>query len=178
MDNTLHVLALWTHILGIALFVGPQFFLAFAWPAASRGISDLRLRVAATRTLTRRFAYIGGAGLVLILIAGTYLIGTWRDYYAQPDELGFNDLRYGVIFSAKMMVLLVMLIVVGLHTFKVGPALVVELEAEAEGRGDPAALRGARMRSRTLSILGLVLALVIMVMGATMTTANFSMREA
>ena len=62
MDNTLHIIAVWTHILGIALFVGPQFFLAFAWVPASRGISDLPTRTRAMRTITRRFAWIGGTG--------------------------------------------------------------------------------------------------------------------
>lgn len=177
LDNTLHVIALWMHILGIALFVGPQFFLAFAWPAAARGMTDMRARVAAAKTLTRRFGYIGGVGLGLILVAGTYLIATWRDYYAQPDDIGFNDLRYGVVFSAKMTVLAVMLVVVGLHTFRVGPNLVRELEAEADGRGNADSLRRARMMSRGLSMLGLLLTLVIMVMGTMLTTANFSMSE-
>lgn len=177
LESTLHAIALWMHILGIALFVGPQFFLAFAWPAAARGMTDLGARTAAAKTLTRRFGYIGGVGLVLILMAGTYLIATWRDYYAQPGDIGFNDLRYGVVFSAKMGVLAVMLVVVGLHTFKVGPGLVREMEAEAAGAGNPEALRRARMMSRGLSSLGLLLTLAIMVMGALLTTTNFSMHE-
>src|SRR5207247_2175664 len=98
MQNAMHVVFLWMHILGIALFVGPQFFLAFAWVPASRQIADLPTRVQAMRTITRRFGYIGGVGLLLILIGGGYLIGNWREYYHQPDDLGFTDIRYGVIF--------------------------------------------------------------------------------
>lgn len=178
MENTLHVTAIWLHILGIALFVGPQFFLAFAWVPASRGISDLPTRLGAMRTVTRRFGYIGGIGLALILIAGTYLIATWRDYYAIEEEAGFMSLRYGVIFTVKMTVLLVMLAVVGFHTFVTGPRLVRRLEAQANGEAvSDAELRGLRMQSMALSILGLVLTLVIMVMGASMTTYKFSLQD-
>ena len=176
MENTLHIAALWLHILGIALFVGPQFFLAFAWVPASRRITDLPTRVQAMRTITRRFGYIGGTGLVLILIAGTYLIGTWRDYYEIDESASFTSLRYGVVFSIKMAVLVVMLIVVGFHTFVTGPRLVNAMEAQASG-GSVTELRGLRMQSMWLSITGLVLTLVIMVMGASMTTYTFSLQE-
>ena len=34
VENFLHIFFIWLHILGVALFVGPQFFLAFAWVPA------------------------------------------------------------------------------------------------------------------------------------------------
>lgn len=179
MENTLHITAIWLHILGIALFVGPQFFLAFAWPAASRQIADPKVRLSAMSTLTRRFGYIGGTGLLLLLVAGTYLISTWRDFYSQPDDIGFTDIRYGVIFTIKMTVLIVMLIVIGIHTFVVGPRLVRTLEAQANGEPvTDADVRKARMMSRTLSVTGLLLALVIMVMGVMLSTTSFSFKDA
>jgi uncharacterized membrane protein len=178
MDNFLHIAALWLHILGIALFVGPQFFLALAWVPASRGIADMPTRVTAMRTITRRFGYIGGAGLGMILVAGTYLVATWRDYYAQPDDVGFNELRYGVIFSIKMTVLLVMLIVTGLHMFVVGPEQLGKLDAQARGeRVSDAEVRSTRRQSMMLSMTGLLLTLVIMVFGVMLTTATFSMER-
>ena len=178
MENALHITAIWLHILGIALFVGPQFFLAFAWVPASRRITDMPTRIAAMRTITKRFAYIGGTGLGLILIAGTYLIATWRDFYSMPSDVEFNSVWYGVIFSTKMTVLLVMLIIVGVHTFKVGPKLIDTLEAEALGKNVTAAdVRRARRNSMILSISGLVLVLVIMAMGTMLTTTSFSLQN-
>ncbi len=178
MDNFLHAAALWLHILGIALFVGPQFFLALVWVPASRKIADMPTRIEAMRTITRRFGYVGGAGLALILVAGTYLIITWRDYYAVPDDVGFNDLRFGVIFSIKMTVLVIMLALVGLHMFSVGPKQLAKLEAQARGqRVTDAEIAAARKQSMMLSISGLVLTLVIMVFGVMLTTANYSLRE-
>jgi len=177
LANALHIIAIWMHILGIALFVGPQFFLAFAWVPASRGIADMPTRLRAMRTITRRFAYVGGAGLVLIVTAGTYLIATWRDFYNQPgpDELGFTDIRYGVIFIIKMAVFILVLLFVGLHTFWLGPRQLELMEARSRGESvTDADLRSIRIRSMFLSISGLVLVLVVMAMGAMLGTESFS----
>ncbi len=168
------------HILGIALFVGPQFLLAVAWVPASRAIQDLPTRVAAMRTMTVRFAWLGGVGLALIFIAGIYLISTWRSYYSLPGraELGFNDLRYGVIFSIKMAILVVMLAITALHMFVVGPKLLHRMEAKAAGEEVPESeLASIRRKSMILSMSGLTLTLIIMVLGALMNTAQYSLHQ-
>src|SRR5690606_29829697 len=94
---------------------------------------DLPTRVAAMRTITRRFAYIGGTGLVLVIAAGTYLIIDWRDYYGIPEETEFTSLRFGLWFIIKMTVLLVMLAAVALHMFVLGPRQLAKLEERARG---------------------------------------------
>ncbi len=178
MDEFLHIFAIWVHVLGIALWVGPQFFLAFAWVPASRQINDLPTRIAAMRTVTRRFAYIGGAGLVMIVAAGTYLIFDWRDYYGIPEEAEFTSLRFGLVFIIKMTLFLVMLAAVALHMFVLGPRQLEKLEDRARGLNvDEAELRSIRMQSMLLSITGLVLTLIIMVMGSMIGTASWSLQE-
>lgn len=173
-----HALLTWIHVIGAALWVGPQVYLATGWPGAARQIADTATKVEVIRVLTLRFAYLGGFGLLLLAGAGTHLIWTWRDYYAQPGEVGFWELRYGVVFTVKMASLAVMLAVTALHMFVVGPR---QLDAmAAEGRGEPgAAARLARVRrhSRALSGTGLLLALAIMGMGAALSTASWSMQE-
>lgn len=177
MDNTLHIIAIWTHVFGIALFVGPQFFLAFAWVPASRGIADMPTRVQAMRTVTRRFGYIAGIGLVLIVGAGSYLIADWRDYWGVGDEVAFTELRFGVIFIIKMNVFLVMLALVALHTFAIGPRLVDALDDEARGAGDAVRTRQLRTWSMVLSIAALVLTLAIMALGSTLSTGSYSLQN-
>ncbi|QFG02740.1 hypothetical protein [Tepidiforma bonchosmolovskayae] len=178
MDTFLHMTFLWLHILGIALWVGPQVFLAVVWGPASRQIADLPTRVAAMRTITRRFGYLGGLGLALVIVAGTYLVFTWRDYYAIPSDAEFTSLRFGVWFIIKMNVLLVMLAVVALHTFWAGPKQLRLYEAKARGEAvDEGALRRARMVSMVLSVLGLLLTLAIMVIGVMIGTSGWSLQE-
>ncbi len=177
MDNFLHIAAVWLHVLGIALFVGPQFFLAFAWVPASRTIKDLPTRVAAMRTITTRFGWIGGAGLVLILIGGAYLIATWRDYHNIPEGVAFFDYIYGVVFVVKMIILMVMLVLVGLHMFVIGPSQVDALDERARGEDVPEVrMRRVRITSMALSITGLILTLVIMGMGVSLGATEYSIR--
>ncbi len=178
MENFLHIAAVWLHVLGIALFVGPQFFLAFAWVPASRQIEDMQTRVAAMRTITTRFGWIGGIGLLLILIGGTYLIMTWRDYHNIVEGTAFFDLRYGVVFVIKMVVLVVMIVLVGLHMFVVGPSQVDAMEERARGEDVPdMRMRQIRITSLVLSITGLILALVIMGFGVSLGATEYSLKD-
>lgn len=177
LDDTLRIIAVWTHILGIALFVGPQFFLAFAWGPAARTIRDQQTRLDLTRMLTRRFGWIGGIGIVLIVVAGTYLIATWRDHYAIPDDTEFTSLRYGVVFIVKMTVLMAMLGIVAAHMFFVGPRLVEAMDEHLNRGGPEEAVRSARMLSMAFSIAGLLLALGLMVLGVMMNTTTFSFQD-
>ena len=178
MENFLHIAAVWLHVLGIALFVGPQFFLAFAWVPASRQIEDMQTRVAAMRTITTRFGWIGGFGLLLILIGGTYLIMTWRDYHNIVEGTAFFDLRYGVVFVIKMVILVVMIVLVGLHMFVVGPSQVDAMEERARGEDVPdVRMRQIRITSLVLSITGLILALVIMGFGVSLGATEYSLKN-
>ncbi|MFN0095048.1 MAG: hypothetical protein ACKVVT_09770 [Dehalococcoidia bacterium] len=175
--NIAHIIAIWFHILGIALFVGPQFFLAFAWVPVSRGIADQSVRVDLMRKLTRRFLYIGGLGLVFLVAAGSYLISDWRDFYNIDEDAEFTSIRYGVLFIVKMSLFLVLLAALALHSFVVGPRLIDRIDEQAKGRGaSPAEVRSARMASMAVSIAGLLLALTIMVLGVMMNTSDFSIR--
>jgi len=178
MDTGLRIFFVWLHILGIALWVGPQFFLAFAWVPTSRRIADPSTRVAAMRSITRRFGYIGGIGLLLIVAAGSYLIATWRDYWGIPEDVGFLELRYGWIFTIKMLLLVVMLALVALHIFRIGPRQLELVEAQAQGREiDEGELARLRRLSMALSMLTLLITLIIMVMGVSLSIGEYSTQE-
>lgn len=178
MDNFLHILFIWMHILGVALLVGPQFFIAYAWIPASRGIEDMPTRLKAMRVITRRFGYIGGLGIVLLVVAGSYLIADWRNYYGVPDDTGFTDLRFGVVFIIKMTLFLLMLAALAVHMFILGPKQLESLESQAKGeRITEAEVRQVRIQSMIFSITGLALALAIMVMGVMLNSVGWSLQE-
>ena len=178
MDNFWHIFFIWMHIFGVALFVGPQFFLALAVVPASRQIGDLKTRVNTIRMVTRRFGFIGGTGLVLIVAAGSYLIADWRDYYGVPEDAGFTDLRFGVVFIIKMTLFMVMLAIVAVHMFYLGPKQIETMEAQANGeRISDDEVRSARVQSVVASATGLAIAIVLMVMGAMLNTASWSLQE-
>ncbi|MBK6318765.1 MAG: hypothetical protein IPI85_09450 [Dehalococcoidia bacterium] len=178
MDNFWHIFFIWVHILGVALLVGPQFFMAYAWIPASRNIDDLRVRVKAMRTITRRFGYVGGAGIVLLVCAGTYLIIDWRDYYAVDESVSFTALRFGVVFIIKMTLFTVMVAALAAHMFWLGPRQLERLEAQANGeRISPDEVRRARIASMITSVLALALALAIMVMGVMLNSVGWSLQE-
>jgi uncharacterized membrane protein YidH (DUF202 family) len=119
-------------------------------------------------------------GLALIIGSGLYQILTWRDYYAMPpaEDLEFTSIRYGVIFIIKMSALLVMLVLVGIHTFVIGPKQLNLLEEQAKG-GDVLddEVRSLRRTSMIISIVALVITLSIMVMGASMGATNYSFQD-
>lgn len=178
LENALHAVFLWTHILGIALWVGPQVFLVVGWPPAARAIADPVTKVEAIRILTRRFAYLGGFGLLLVVGAGTYLVLAWPSYYAVPWRSAFLEVWFGPLFFTKLALVITMLTVTALHMFWVGPAQLAAMAAQA--RGEPISdeeVARARRRSRTLSVTGLLLTFIIMAIGATLATARFSTRE-
>jgi uncharacterized membrane protein len=178
VDNFLHIFFLWLHLLGVALLIGPQFFLAYAWIPASRGIEDMQVRIKAMRTITRRFGYIGGAGLVLIVVAGGYLVGNWRDYYGVPDDTGFTDVRFGVVFIIKMVLFVLMLVALAVHIFFLGPRQMDRMEAVARGETvSEVDVRKARIQSMIFSIAGLALGLAVMVCGVMLNSVGWSLQD-
>ncbi len=177
MSQFWHIFFVYAHVLGIVLFVGPQFFMGLAWVPASRQIEDQSSRTKAMRTITRRFLYIGGFGLLLAIVAGSYLVATWRTYYGVPEGVSFTSLRFGVVFIIKMSLLLVMLAAVAVHTFWLGPRLLAASERQADGETVAAAeLRSMRLQSMSLSLIGLALALAVMVLGVLLNTTQWSLR--
>ena len=115
---------------------------------------------------------------MLILIGGSYLISTWRDYHDVGDEIAFFDLPYGVFFVIKMVILMVMLVLVGLHMFVVGPSQVDAMEERARGEDVPEVrMRRIRITSMVLSITGLLLTLVIMGFGVSLSAIEYSLQK-
>lgn len=140
----------WLHLLGAALWIGPQFTLALAATPAIRGVPDDTARAQALRTLTTRFGMLSGAALVLLILTGI-------DNVVQRAPADMFDLRYGPILVAKLVMVTLALVATAYHAAVVGPPLLKAIEA-----GDLAAARRLRRRSLAASILNLALGLAIL----------------
>ncbi|TMB96804.1 MAG: hypothetical protein E6J42_08690 [Chloroflexi bacterium] len=65
-----HAVTPWLHILAVAVWVGPQFFLFIAAVPAIRTIDDMRVRANVMRTITTRFGWMAWAALAVIVLTG------------------------------------------------------------------------------------------------------------
>ena len=174
----------WFHIIGVAIWVGPQFFLFIAAIPSLRIIENMGLRASVLHKLTRRFLYLSGAGMLLILVFGLAMV---FDDSIYPDNAG--DLRYGTIFGLKMGLFTFILIGALVHAFWVGPRMLDKYEEIAELSGDQAGplgksqletaemqLRQMRMLSMAVSGVVLLFSLAAMLMGALLATEEYSFR--
>jgi len=98
---------IWAHILGIALYVGPQFFLAFAVVPASRNIADRATRIQLTRTVTRKFGMIGGIGLGLFMsfsgrvnVATALIYSVFEGVLLGAISRVFEQAYHGIVIQA------------------------------------------------------------------------------
>jgi uncharacterized membrane protein len=156
-------IVLWLHILGAVAFIGPQIFLAAIAMPAIRSVSDTQTRQALTRSITRGFGMLGGGALVLLL-----LTGLWNFQVAQ-DNGRFDLTRFFWAFNIKFMLFLVVVVLTGLHAMVFGKRL-----QELQERGaSEAELAEARRQSMIASITTLVLSLVILLLGAMMSSESF-----
>lgn len=149
----------WLHIVAATVWVGPQVFLFLAAVPAVRTIEDMQIRTQVMRTLTRRFGYLAGAALVVLVITG---IGNMYEHEVDIDVL--FDYNWGVIFQVKMTLLIATVILTGVHAFVVGPRLLAMQESVTE----EAQLASTRRLSIIISAANLLIALGILFCAALM----------
>jgi putative copper export protein len=151
----------WLHIVAATVWVGPQIFLFLAAVPAVRTIEDLHLRTQVMRTLTRRFGYLAGSALLVLVITG---IGNMYEHDRDIDEL--FDLNWGIIFQVKMTLLIATVLLTAVHAFIVGPRL---LEMQ-ESVTDEAQIASTRRLSIIISAVNLLMALAILFCAALLNT--------
>jgi uncharacterized membrane protein len=109
----------WLHILAATILVGPQFFLFIAAIPAIRTVEDAQARARAMRVVTTRFGYLAWGAIIVLIITG---IGNLYEI-APVDADKINDLNYGTIFMVKMTLLVIVIVLMALHSFVLGPRL-------------------------------------------------------
>lgn len=171
------------HVTAAALLVGPQLLMFFAVVPATWLIEDdERLKRALLRVIAGRFGMLATFAIVVLVITGVY-------QYATIVPKGVRDSstsRFGLIFSIKMMMFFLVMVMIGVHTRLYGRRIarlsdeVIALESDPssarreEGRARAVQLERARTQSFTFSALILVASLITLWLGVALGDESFS----
>jgi len=154
-----YAIVLWIHIVCATLFVGPQVFLVAAAVPALRTVEDVRLRQEVSRTLTRRFGWLGGGALLVLVITGLI------NYY-HANDLGYVNRdafpRYFFALQVKLGLVALVVVLTLLH----GAVFGRRLQALQEHGAAPEELAKTRRWSMLLSVSTLAASIAILLCAA------------
>jgi len=151
---------LWIHLVAAVLFVGPQVFLAAVAIPSLQTLEDVPARRALSRRITRGFGVLGGGALAVLVLTGFY-------NYAQASDDGLLDLkRYFWVLNIKLLLVVVVVILTGLHAMVFGRRL-QELQ---ESNASEAEIARVRQQSMIASVANLAASLAILLCAALLTS--------
>jgi uncharacterized membrane protein len=158
------------HILGVALWLGPQFFMFIVVMPALRATGDAA-RARAMAVLTVRFNYLAWSALALLVITGLYAMGD------RASDFDLFEVRYGYILVVKVCFAAAAIALTAVHSFVIGPRLLALQEKAATVAGvRQERIAALRRRSMLISIATLLVGLAIVYMGALLRQTEFSFR--
>ena len=158
----------WLHIVAVTVWLGPQFFMFLVTMPALRAIDDAETRVRVLRIIIYRFGWLAWAALGVIILSGI------SNLFQEANDFGHiwdPDYRYFQVFSTKMLVVGVAVLLTAVHTFIVGPR---QLRLHEEARGDsPEALRLRRL-SVAVSTIVLLASIAAVFLAALLANHEYS----
>ena len=158
----------WIHIVAVAVWLGPQFFMFLVTVPAVRVIEDPAVRLQVMRVIVQRFGWLAWAAMAVIVLSGV------SNLFQEADEFGHiwdSEYRYFQIFSTKMVLVGLMVILTALHTFVIGPKQLRLLE---EMRSDSTEAAGLRRVSIIVSSLTLLVSVATVYAGALLANHDYS----
>jgi len=172
------------HVTAAVILVGPQVLMFLAVVPASWLIEDdEKLKRALLRVVAGRFGRLAAISLALLVITGLY------QYFAiVPPNVreAPNDYNFGVIFTLKMMMFVLLVILSGVHTYRFSKRItdlsdrVIALEGDPssarreEGRVLAGELERARLRSFAFSAGILGVSLITLWLGVALGHESFA----
>src|SRR3990172_13407427 len=161
----------WLHIVAVAVWLGPQVFMFLVTVPALRAIDDAEVRLRVMRIITQRLGWLAWAALGVIVLSG---ISTLFQEAGEPaSRVWDTDYRYFQVFSTKMAVVGVAVLLTAAHSFVIGPRQLRLLE---EARGDsPEALRLRRL-SVAVSSLVLLASIAAVFLAALLANHEYSFK--
>ncbi len=158
----------WIHIVAVTVWLGPQFFMFLVTVPAVRVIEDPEVRLRVMRVIVTRFGWLAWAAMAVIVLSGV------SNLFQEADEFGHlwdTDYRYFQIFSTKMVLVGLMVILTALHTFVIGPKQLRLLE---EMRSDSTEAAGLRRVSIIVSSLALLASIAAVYAAALLANHDYS----
>jgi len=159
----------WLHIVAVAVWLGPQFFMFLVTVPALRAIDDAEVRLRVMRIITQRFGWLAWAALGVIVLSG--ISNLFQEASEPASHVWDTDYRYFQVFSTKMAVVGVAVLLTAVHSFVIGPR---QLRLHEEARGDsPEALRLRRL-SVAASALVLLASIAAVFLAALLANHDYS----
>jgi uncharacterized membrane protein len=158
----------WIHIVAVAVWLGPQFFMFIVTVPAVRVIEDPAVRLQVMRVIVTRFGWLAWAAMAVIVLSGV------SNLFQEADDFGHiwdTEYRYFQIFSTKMVLVGLMVILTALHTFVIGPKQLRLLE---EMRSDSTEAAGLRRISIIVSSLALLVSIAAVYAAALLANHDYS----
>ncbi len=158
----------WIHIVAVTVWIGPQLFMFLVTVPAVRLIEDPAVRLQVLRVIVQRFGWLAWAAMAVIVLSGV------SNLFQEADEFGHvwdTEYRYFQIFSTKMVLVGLMVILTALHTFVIGPKQLRLLE---EMRSDSTEAAGLRRVSLIVSSLTLLVSIAVVYAAALLANHDYS----
>ena len=162
----------WLHILAVTVWVGPQFFLFLAAVPAVRTIEDRDTRAKVMRVIVTRFGWLAwGAMAVIVLTGVSNLFQEANDANLDVGDLLSPDIRYFHIFTTKMVLVGLTVLLTAVHTFIIGPR---QMALNEQMEADPAAVSRLRRLSVAISSLTLIASIAVIFAAALLANHDYS----
>lgn len=109
--NIVDPVIVWIHLVFSSIWVGGAIFLGIILaPFLKKTIPDINKRISLMVTVGRRFNYLGGSSLIILVITGIY---NARPFFNEPDL--FLQTTYGYILMAKIILVIIMFAIYLIH---------------------------------------------------------------
>jgi uncharacterized membrane protein len=159
----------WIHIVAVAIWLGPQFFLFLVAVPAVRLIEDAGVRLRVMRIITERFGWLAWTAMLVIVLSGVSNL-----FQVAGDtniDIGSPDFKFFHIFSLKMTILGVVVLLTAAHSFWIGPRLLAIQQDMGSDAPEAVRLRRVSIIISSMALLGSVATVYL---GALLANHNYS----
>ena len=157
----LYLVAVWLHLLALAVWLGGMVFLALVLVPATRRPEQRATAPALFHQVATRFRWVGWACLGIFLVTGLIALG-YRGYgLADAFNGRLWQGAFGHTLALKLTLVAVILAISAAHDFWLGPRAVAQWQRDPHG----AVAQRLRRQASWIGRITLLLALVVAALG-------------